>query len=242
MLNNVFRPFELIHGEISSVFDESWPTNLSGWNNGVLELRDDGTHFGFVHDGSATLDTSAGSFELKEKMYFVVPRSARISGSGRGIVVTSVGYHGLFMLGGPIEGTGRLRYIDGCTDTLLIPPTMSGDPCFNALYFPAHISQTAHTHPSSRVGIVASGSGECHTSEGVHSLLPGVVFIIQPEGLHSFTTNQDELVVIAFHPDSDFGPTDQAHPMINRTIVDGVPASQLESIQTPGGSENGIPE
>ena len=25
--------------------------------------------------------------------------------------------------------------------------------------------------------------------------------------------------VVAFHPDSDWGPTDAAHPMLNRTYV-----------------------
>jgi len=38
--------------------------------------------------------------------------------------------------------------------------------------------------------------------------------------------------VIAFHPDSDFGATDIDHPMINRTIVDGVSANQIEEIRT----------
>ena len=38
------------------------------------------------------------------------------------------------------------------------------------------------------------------------------------------------MIVVAFHPDSDFGPTHEVHPMINRTIVEGVPASQLNSI------------
>lgn len=38
--------------------------------------------------------------------------------------------------------------------------------------------------------------------------------------------------VIAYHPDSDFGPQDEDHPMVNRTIVDGVSASKLEAIRT----------
>jgi hypothetical protein len=41
------------------------------------------------------------------------------------------------------------------------------------------------------------------------------------------------MVVVAYHPDSDYGPTHEAHPMINRTVVRGVPASQIESIHTP---------
>ena len=27
--------------------------------------------------------------------------------------------------------------------------------------------------------------------------------------------------VIAYHPDSDWGPTDVEHPMVNRTLVEG---------------------
>jgi hypothetical protein len=38
--------------------------------------------------------------------------------------------------------------------------------------------------------------------------------------------------VVAYHPDSDFGPQDEDHPMINRTIVDGVSASKIDAIRT----------
>eukprot|EP00968_Pinguiococcus_pyrenoidosus_P010274 scaffold803_cov310-Pinguiococcus_pyrenoidosus.AAC.187 len=39
---------------------------------------------------------------------------------------------------------------------------------------------------------------------------------------HAFATKGDEqMCVIAFHPDSDFGPQDECHPMINRTIING---------------------
>jgi hypothetical protein len=38
--------------------------------------------------------------------------------------------------------------------------------------------------------------------------------------------------VIAFHPDSDFGPEDENHPMINRTIVNGVSANAIDEIKT----------
>ena len=40
------------------------------------------------------------------------------------------------------------------------------------------------------------------------------------------------MAVIAYHPDSDFGPTHEVHPMINRTIVDGVSARLIEKIRT----------
>eukprot|EP00548_Thalassiothrix_antarctica_P011082 CAMPEP_0194153598 /NCGR_PEP_ID=MMETSP0152-20130528/56993_1 /TAXON_ID=1049557 /ORGANISM="Thalassiothrix antarctica, Strain L6-D1" /LENGTH=43 /DNA_ID= /DNA_START= /DNA_END= /DNA_ORIENTATION= len=38
--------------------------------------------------------------------------------------------------------------------------------------------------------------------------------------------------VIAAHPDSDYGPTNTDHPMVNRTIVNGISASLIPSIQT----------
>jgi hypothetical protein len=28
--------------------------------------------------------------------------------------------------------------------------------------------------------------------------------------------------VIAYHPDSDFGPENETHPMVNRTLVGGI--------------------
>ena len=53
-----------------------------------------------------------------------------------------------------------------------------------------------------------------------------------PQGQHSFDTKDKSMDVIAFHPDSDFGATDVVHPMINRTIVDGVSASAIDKIRT----------
>jgi hypothetical protein len=138
---------------------------------------------------------------------------------GSGIVASRVGHRGFFHLGGPIEERGRLRYIDGCTDSLIIPPVMRGDACLNFLHFPPHTRQTPHTHPSIRAGIVVRGAGECETPVGRYALTPGMVFVIRADGLHSFNTHEQELAVIAYHPDSDFGPTHEDHPMINRTII-----------------------
>ena len=234
MLDTIFLPYNLIHGQIALMAEDTFPSRLSGWHNDTLALPDDGTHFGYIYKNSITLETHAGTFELQEGMYFVTPHSCRIHGAGEGIVITRLGYAGVFALGGPVEACGRLRYIDGCTDSLLIPPPKLGDPCLNALYFRPHITQTTHTHPSLRIGLVAHGTGECRTTEATYSLFPGLAFIIRADGPHGFNTTEEEMVVIAYHPDSDFGPTDEAHPMINRTIVRGIPASQLTSIHTRG--------
>ena len=233
MDDKTFLPFRLTHGRLAETTDEALPSRLSAWRGDALELSDDGTHFGYVHEGAATLETAGGVFTLREGMYFAAPSRCRVGGSGQGVVVTRPGYYGMFTLGGPIEPKGRLRYIDGCTDSLLIPPQMSGDPCLNALYFPAGVSQTEHTHPSARVGLVVRGTGLCRTPGATYPLTPGLTFIIRAEGRHSFKTEGEEMVVVAYHPDSDYGPTHEAHPMINRTVVRGVPASQLESIHTP---------
>ena len=137
------------------------------------------------------------------------------------------------LFGGPVEDRGRLRYIDGCTDSLLIPPVKRGNPCLNALFFPPNINQTPHTHPSFRAGLVIAGEGECVLEDKVVPLLPGQAFLIREDGLHSFRTSPEQsLTVIAFHPDSDFGPQDEDHPMINRTIVNGISAAQIEEIRT----------
>jgi hypothetical protein len=157
-------------------------------------------------------------------------------------------YKAYNMFGGYIESEGRLKYIDGCTDSLLIPPVKLGDPCLNHLHFPSGIDQTQHTHPSHRIGIVAKGNGECITPFGCLPLTKGMIFVIKewdgetyatgidaeehPIGQHAFKTTDETMDVIAFHPDSDFGATDIEHPMINRTIVDGVSASELDDIRT----------
>jgi len=232
-MTDFFQTFKLINGTLTAQCDEKFPTSLAAWDQGELKLSESGTHFGFVFKGESFLEASAGNFTLKSGMFFCVPGELQISG-GEGIIVTRIGYHGMFSLGGAIEPVGRLRYIDGCRDTLLIPPLLKGDPCLNALYFPKSITQTPHTHPSVRVGVVAKGRGECLTPAGVFPLHAGVVFIIPPDSRHSFNTYDDEMVVIAYHPDSDFGATHEEHPMINRTMVDGVSAAKLENIRTTG--------
>lgn len=56
--------------------------------------------------------------------------------------------------------------------------------------------------------------------------------MIPTDGQHSFFTDDSEMDVIAYHPDSDTGPTHDDHPMINRTIVDGVSAANIQEIRT----------
>jgi hypothetical protein len=203
----------------------------------------------------------------------------------------------LFALGGPCESSGRLRYINGCSDTLLASPVIRGQACMNHLHFPPNTDQSFHTHPLWRVGVVLRGEGEClvqhphpnsrqkggdnngfttdraaaaamssektaapftalgtttasssssssrqqtaqelaeSVTESVAQtpppsmalpipLKPGTVFEIPPGSLRAFRTSSAAcLDVAAWHPDSDIGPTDDDHPMINRTFVEMV--------------------
>jgi hypothetical protein len=153
-------------------------------------------------------------------MYCVAPGEVCIAApEGRVLVITQVDYHGVWQVGGPPEPLGRLRYIDGCSDTLLVCPPRLGEPCLNHLHVPHGTDQTSHTHPSVRIGTITGGEGECRTVDGRHPLRAGMGWLI-PEGVvHSFHTATQCLDVIAWHPDSDFGPTDESHPMRNRTIL-----------------------
>ncbi len=42
----------------------------------------------------------------------------------------------------------------------------------------------------------------------------------------------DELRIVAWHPDSDTGPSDDDHPMLNRSMVNGVSAAEIDEIRT----------
>lgn len=206
-------PFEVKH--------EDQLVTISIWQGEMLEVSPikDQSSWGFISSGASKLITKSGDFTIQAGMYFSANGAITLSGSGAGLLVTQTGQDAFFHLGGPIEEKGRLRYIDGCTDSLLIPPVIQGDACLNLLHIPPHTFQSQHTHPSLRAGIIVSGSGECITPEGSHHLYPGLAFVIPAEGQHSFKTTKEALRVIAFHPDSDFGPTHEQHPMLNRTYL-----------------------
>ena len=237
--------------------------DLRAWGPGAPFSSDQssiGAYFGFVLERSEeparlTVQLACAAapleFVVHPGMYFVAPSPVSVAG-GEGVLVSAGSHSPLFTLGGPVEALGRLPYIDGCTDSLLISPPIRGDPCFNHLHFPPSIKQTLHTHPTGRAGIVARGSGVCvsydppSAGEGAAAgagggerrvaLQPGMAFVIPSDVLHAFeTTDGETLDVIAFHPDSDTGPAPTDHPMVNRTWVDGISASLLPAIQTSPG-------
>ena len=198
------------------------PTRVRAWNQSALELSSEGTHYVLAYSGTSTLERLHGTFPLAAGTFASVPGAAVVNGAateGAGLVITHSGYAGVFQLGGPIEATGRLRYIDGCTDSLLVAPPVLGDPCLNHLHIPAGTTQTRHVHPSIRVGMIVRGEGICVTPDRELSLRPGLAFMISPGELHSFCTRASSLDVVVYHPDSDTGPTHHDHPMLNRTLI-----------------------
>jgi hypothetical protein len=207
----------------------------------LLELPDHQTHFGYISAGIAKVHCERCEFVIPAGFYFSLPGHAVLipqGGAGlQGVLISRPGYDGFLQIG-RIEERGRLRYIDGCTDSLLIAPIRMGDPCLNLLYFPPGIDQTMHTHPSDRIGMILSGAGQCITNDAdgsspvVTPLSAGMLFCIHTGGHHKFRTLGGPMRVLAYHPDSDFGPTDLDHPMINRTMVNGVSANQIAAIHT----------
>ena len=234
-LNSVqseFQSFAFGHGLSADLAGDKFPTRLATWSGGEISLGEGATHFGYVFEGAARLACALGEFAVAPGFYFSAPGAGRISGAWRGLVISRIGHSGFLQTGGPLEEKGRLRYIDGCTDSLLIPPILKGDPCLNLLHIPAGTRQTRHTHSSLRAGIILSGEGRCVTRQGAFPLRPGLIFLIPADCIHSFHTGETALRVLAFHPDSDFGPTHEDHPMVNRTIVEGLPVRQRRELLT----------
>ena len=240
--------------------DNAFSTKLYAWDNDSLKLEsNNSTFYIYVHEGPVCIfsELHNRSFMIEDKMYLSLSHGFHLN-KGRGIVMEKLNYdNSLFTIGGPIDSKGKYKYIDGCSDSLLISPVKLGDPCLNALYFPKNINQTEHTHPSMRVGMVTHGSGWCITPWEEIPLYTGQIFLIHEgteetfgtdkgavgelveyngikaiKGAHSFRTEDEGMCVIAYHPDSDFGPTDDEHPMINRTIVNGERANEQTEIRT----------
>jgi len=210
-------------------FDNNYPSDFSAV--ALPHYRhhtEEGTSFIYAAEGDWEVGSFGLNFTLPEGYFASVPylhEAHTESAHHKLMVITRVGTFAPFLMGGPVEKEGRLKYIDGCTDSLLIAPWKIGEPCLNHLHFPPGIDQTMHTHPSVRLGVVIRGSGKCITPTDETDLLPGMTWVIEPDQEHKFRTESDVLDVIAYHPDSDFGPQDEFHPMLNRTIIDGISAA-----------------
>jgi mannose-6-phosphate isomerase-like protein (cupin superfamily) len=212
---------------------DNFPTIAKIWQGNYCEFPVGETTFGYIYQGNCALLRHNGeTYPLHSGMYFCLPDGGKLEGDSAGIAITSLNYQGVFSLGNPIEQTGKLAYINGGTNSLLIAPVKGGDPCFNAMYFPPEVDQTLHTHPSYRIGMVVRGSGELENQQTAIALTPGMTFFIPADSVHKFRTIDSNLTVVVFHPDSDIEFTLGDNPMLKRTIVNGVSASELPDLHT----------
>jgi len=176
------------------------------------------TLYGAVVSGRARVRGPGIDAELDAGGFFGMPGPCVVVPDGEVMVVERLGHRAVPTLG-RIEERGRLVYIDGCSDTILCSPARLGDPVLNHLHFPPGTEQSVHIHPSTRLGVVMRGRGVAFGPGWEEPLVPGVAFLLNEHERHAFRTSDESMDVIAFHPDSDWGPTDAAHPMLNRTYV-----------------------
>jgi quercetin dioxygenase-like cupin family protein len=212
---------DICHDIMQNCRTSMYPSLLIGHTQGETVLQEESDHsFGVVTAGELELvSENAGTHVLKSGMYFSSPGPTTVRGGGTAALFVRKGYRGLFQIGGPTEPFGRLCYIDNCRTTVLVCPPRAGDPVLNLLTFPAGIRQTPHIHPTIRLGAVLAGSGRCVLADGKKiDLKPGMAFYLGEGLIHCFHSDE-ALQIIAYHPDSDEGFTDQKHPMLSRTYI-----------------------
>jgi quercetin dioxygenase-like cupin family protein len=210
-----FRPFDL---SAPGCLYEHGALRVHSLGGGQLALEPGSTYWLLVTAGSCVCELADDRVQLPAERYLVGCGPGSVRG-GHGLVIEQRGYQRVRQWGGPLEQRGRLRYVDGCTDSLLVCPPRAGEACLNHLHIPAHTRQSEHTHPSLRLGVIARGAGVCRTVAGETVLQAGLGWLIPPGLAHGFSTAERSLDVLAWHPDSDFGPTDGDHPMLNRTFL-----------------------
>jgi len=204
------------------MLDTMYPSYAEKKTDSIFNSPEYSTTFGFVLSGKITFKD--GSFATTGQYFskwFRTREDVEIQGTA--VFFNRLGYKGQNNIGGPLEESGRLCYIDTCSDSLLIYPPRQGDPSLNALFFPPGIDQTFHIHPSIRLGVVVDGEGFSNIKMcGKELELPlkvGDMFCIEEREQHRFRTTTSHMTVVPYHPDGDWGPTDHNHTMLNRTYV-----------------------
>ncbi len=220
---------EPTHGEIIDMTDTMYPTKMISVSDNYVMEETIGNMYGFCTKGTFVIH-SEDTWTIGTNDFFSLKTPIQdnthieMMEDGQLFVIVRYGFRGIDMVG-KSEKNGRLSYIDGCTDSLLIMPPRLGDPCLNYLHFPMGIDQTQHLHPSIRMGIVIGGKGEAFQKPDgkqkgwEEDLSKGMMFCLEEGEVHSFRTAENYMDIIAYHPDSDFGPTDIDHPMLNRTYI-----------------------
>ena len=207
-----------VHGDALDASSTMYPARLEVLTKATSVGSSTSSVYGYVLKGNARIKTPGFEIAGAAGTFFCAPGVVSLELDGTIVTIERYGFRAI-ATAGMIESKGRLAYINGCSDSVLVMPPRMGDPVLNHLHFPASIDQTQHRHPSVRLGVVARGSGIAHGPGWEHPLEEGTVFLLHAHEQHSFRTPSSPMDVIAFHPDSDWGPTDAAHPMLNRTYL-----------------------
>ena len=188
------------------------------WNGGDLKLREDASHFVTVLEGKMSVEAVAIKAVLSDYCYGSFAGAAKLTGSAHAVVVSCVDYQCMTLFGGPLEAYGRLRHAHGCTTSLLLSPPFLGEPCLSFLNVHAGTHQPPLTHPSIRIGMVVSGHGRCGTASEPLVFEKGSVFIVPPDTLHSFQTDEANIRIVLFQAESVFGPSDTDELLGNQKL------------------------
>lgn len=202
---------------------DRWPLKVTKLESGESRAFDAtaGTYYIMLQTASYYSDSI--KFESVNAAFAVNNHFTIKCGSGTAVVVE---YPGLHLLESryyvqDILAQGNLSYIDGGTNTTAVNPGRLGDPVINYVHFPAGMTQTLHTHPSHRVGMVLKGLGQIELDNNeLFDVREGEVFFMQRNVLHNFMCpfGQD-VVLFVFAPDSGTGPTDEVNPLKIRTYI-----------------------
>jgi hypothetical protein len=217
-------------GDSLDAMDTAHPSKLELFGGKSRVAEKGATAYGYVLSGRAQVKTGGFGFQGDAGTFFSVAGDFELDAAGLVAVIFRYGYQGV-VTAGRVEEAGRLAYLNGCSSTVLVPPPRLGDPVLNHLHIPQGIDQTQHTHPSIRLGIVVRGAGlayardESGSSEWVKPLSEGCVFMLSAGEPHAFCTvrSPQGMDLVTYHPDSDWGPSDDNHPMLTATLFDNHP-------------------
>jgi len=195
---------------------DRWVFDLTPITSEKQEFKPTGTDYVLIKNGSfmqsnlAFADTNGA---------FCVNTPYKVSGEG--VVISFPGLRLLesrYYIQNELD-IGNLTYIDGGTNTTAIGPSRLGDPVVNYVHFPANMYQTLHTHPSHRVGVIIKGKGKVELDNELYEVLEGETFFMRRNELHNFITEDSEVILYVFAPDSGTGPTDEINPLKIRTYI-----------------------
>jgi len=183
--------------------------------NGTRSFKNQSITRMIICDGEIRGDSISGKGKISASL------NQGFEVEGKGVIIELLGFNmneEILTLLNTLS-PGNLSYIDGCSNSCVIPAPRDGDPCLNYLFFPPEINQTFHTHPSVRIGMVLSGQGFADVNDQIYELSSGTIFILDRFSKHRFRTQDHSMSLVAFHPDSEDGPRDESNPMITRTYL-----------------------